>query len=249
MITQITNKKNLLMLLLLISCSVHVMAQTDYYYYYKGNQVPLTLNEDKAVVSIPKECVETSERIRANVQVLGDIRDQAFDIFVISKSDFEIITTMETWEQDAKSVVLTSCYITDRNYEVYETPYLNVRLKKEQDIDLLDSCVKEYKLKIVESSSPLLPFWYILSLTLETNKGSLQCANELYETGYFQESQADFAGFDSLVDDTTPVRGITSSLQRSGTYDLQGRKIVNHQLSNSKMQRGIYIEDGKKKVK
>ena len=248
MITKITNKKNLLMLLLLISCSVHVMAQTDYYYYYKGMQMPLTLNEDKVVVNIPKDSVEASERIRANVQVLVDILDQVFDIFVISKSDFENLITMETWEQDAKSVVLTSCYITDRNYEVYETPYLNVRLKKEQDIDLLESCAKEYKLKI-DRNNAFLPFWYILSLTLETNKGSLQCANELYETGYFQESQADFAGFDSLVDDTTPVRGITSSLQKSGTYDLQGRKIVNHQLSNSKMQRGIYIEDGKKKVK
>ena len=124
-----------------------------------------------------------------------------------------------------------------------------VRLKEEQDIDLLDSCVKEYKLKIVESSSPLMPLWYVLSLTLETNKSSLQCANELWETGYFAVSEPDFAASGSLVDDTTPVRGITSSLQRSGTYDLQGRKIVNHQLSNSKMQRGIYIEDGKKKVK
>lgn len=243
MITKITSKKILLVALLLISCSVHVMAQTDYYYYYKGNQVPLTLNEDKAVVSIPKECVETSERIRANVQVLVDIRDQSFDIFVISQSDFEKLTTMETWEEDVKSVVLTASYFTERKDEVYETPYLNVKLKREQDIDLLTSYAEEYKLKIVESDPLLVPLWYILSLSPGNEKNSLQCANELYETGNFPESVADFATSDSLVDDTTPVRGITSSLQRSGTYDLQGRRI------SSKLQKGVYIEDGRKVVK
>ena len=242
MITEITNKKNLLMLILLIACSVHVMAQTDYY-YYKGKQVPLTLNEDKIVVSIPKECVETSERIRANVLVLDNIRDQAFDIFVISQLDFEKLTSMETWEEDAKSVVLTACYFTERKDEVYSTPYLNVKLKKEQDIDMLISYAEEYKLKIVESDPLLVPLWYILSLCPGNEKNSLQCANELYETGNFPASVADFAASGSLVDDTTPVRGITLSLQRSGTYDLQGRRIF------GKPQRGIYIEDGKKKVK
>ena len=41
----------------------------------------------------------------------------------------------------------------------------------------------------------------------------------------------------------TSVNGITSSSQKDGFYDLQGRKL------SGKPARGIYIEGGKKKVK
>ena len=51
----IANMKLYLMLLFVLSCPIHVMAQTDFY-YYKGKKIPLTLNENKLVVSIPKTC-------------------------------------------------------------------------------------------------------------------------------------------------------------------------------------------------
>lgn len=66
-----------LMLLLNISCSIHVMAQTDYY-YYQGNKIPLTLNENKVCVSIPKDRDIISERIRENVHALITIKDETF---------------------------------------------------------------------------------------------------------------------------------------------------------------------------
>ena len=105
----ISNRKFLLMLLLIILCSAYMIAQTDY--YYKGKKIPLIINENKVCVSIPKVCVKTSERILANVKVLNKINDEKFDIFIIPQSDLEKITTFVSGGKNMKSVILTSCYL------------------------------------------------------------------------------------------------------------------------------------------
>ena len=166
--------------------------QTDYY-YYKGNKIPLILNENKVVVSVSKEYFETSERIHSNVQILSTITDEAFDIYIISRSDFEKLTSLDSWEEDSKAVLLTSGYITEEAKEVYSTPYLNVELKKEQDIDVLTSYAEAYGLKIVSQASSLLPLWYIVAITPECKMGSVECANKLWESGKFAASAPDFA--------------------------------------------------------
>ena len=163
-----------------------------YYYYYQGKKIPLTLNENKVVVSIPKDCGEITERFRANVQTLFMINDEAFDIYVIPQSEYEKLTTLDFWEKDAKSIVLTSSYFTESNEEVFATPYLNVKLKKEEDIDLLTSYAEQYKLTIVGNSA-FMPLWYILAVTPESGKSPLECANELYESGDFAASIPDLA--------------------------------------------------------
>ena len=160
-----------------------------YYYYYQGKKIPLTLNENKVVVSIPKEYDEIDKRIRANVQVLLKINDESFDIIVISRPNFEALTSLDFWGEDAKSVILTSSYYTETNEEVFATPYLNVRLKNEQDIDLLNSYAEEYRLRIAGKSA-FMP-WYILAVTPESEKSPLEIANELFESGNFASSVPD----------------------------------------------------------
>ena len=169
------------------------------YYYHNGNKIPLTLNEDKVIVSIPKDDVATSNRIRANVPVLRTINDELFDIFIIPRSDFENLTSKDFWEEDAKSVVLTSSYYTEDNKEIFETPYLTVKLKKEEDADLLDSYAEKYRLGNLGSFSQYQPLWYVLYVTPESEKSPLECANELYESGEFASSVPDFASEDLRV--------------------------------------------------
>ncbi len=169
------------------------------YYYYEGNKIPLTLNENKVVVSIPKDCGEITERFRANVQTLFMINDEAFDIYVIPQSEYEKLTTLDFWEKDAKSIVLTSSYFTESNEEVFATPYLNVKLKKEEDIDLLTSYAEQYKLTIVGNSA-FMPLWYILAVNPESGKSPLECANELYESGNFVSSVPDLV--DVIIPET-----------------------------------------------
>ena len=233
-------KREFMLMLLSILCSISSMAQTDSYYYYRGTKIPLTLNEDKICVSIAKEHDMVSERIRANVQVLRTIENNAIDLFVISRSDFENLISQEFWVEDAKSVILSSCYFTENYEEVATSPYLTVKLKNEEDQDLLTSYAEQYKLRIV-GNDPYLPLWYILSLTPESEKSPLECANELWESEEFAASLPDFV---PLSDDETAIPNVatTSAKVSSDIYDLQGRRLT------SQPSKGVFIKNGKKVV-
>ena len=225
------------LLLLFISCSIHAIAQTDYY-YYQGSKIPLTLNENKVCVSIPKDCDKICESIRTNVEVLTTIIDETFDIIVITRPDFEKLTTLDFWEEGAKSVILTSCYFTENNEEICTTPYIDVRLKKEEDVDLLNTYAEKYGLRIVKQD-PLMPLWYILAITQDSEKSPLEYANALFESGDFAASVPDWG---QLSDPFDSVRSITITKANSsrGIYDLQGRCL------KTAPTRGIYIQNGKK---
>ena len=195
-------KKMFLMILFIISCSIHAIAQTDYY-YYKGKKIPLYVNDNKVCVSIPKVCEKTIERFQTNVKVQKKIKDDAFDISVISLSELEKFASLDSWKEDAKSVIITPSYNTTENKEVFSSPYLNVRLKKEEDIDLLKSYAEMYGLKIVRRDD-FLPMWYVLSVSTNTGKNTLEIANSLWESGIFAASVPDFCA-DNLIcsDDLT----------------------------------------------
>lgn len=226
------------MLLIYVSCSIHAIAQTDYY-YYRGKKIPLTLNESKVGISIPKDCYETSKRVRANVQVLATINDEIFDIFVIGNSDFEKLTSLDFWEKDAKAVILTSCFFTENNEEVCVSPYLNVNLKKEEDAELLTSYVEKYRLLNLGSYSQYMPLWYVLYVTPESEISPLECANKLFESGLFAASVADLVPLSSEL--TTVRGGITAKTKESSEiYNLQGRRL------SVIPQKGVYIQNGKK---
>ena len=189
-------KKYFLMLLFVISCHIHAMTQTDFY-YYNGKKMPLTLNENKVVISIPKDSVETCDSIRANVKDKNRIKDEVFDIYVIHRSELERLTSLDFWKNDSKNVLITPSYYTANKTEVFSSPYLNICLKEEQDIDLIISCAEQYGLKIIKQD-PLMPLWYILAITQDCDKNSLECANELWESGQFAASVPDLCSDDFI---------------------------------------------------
>ena len=179
----IMSKKYILILLLLISCSVCAIAQTTYY-YYKGEKIPLTIDNSKVCLSIPKNKRSVNTELLKDVQVLDTIRDTVFDISIIQQSDFKRLSATKSWKKEAKSILLSPSYRTNEGREVYLTPYLYVKLKREQDIDILASCAKDYNLRIVKRNS-FLPLWHILSITQESSQNALNIANELWESGHF----------------------------------------------------------------
>ena len=140
-------------------------------------------------------------------------------------------------------MIITPSYFTENNAEVYTTPYLIVKLKKEEDIDLLTSYTEKYKLKVSRHySSDFLRLVYILNVTLESEKSSLECANEMYESGNFASSVPDFALAGSGAFDPAIVQSITNAKteESSEVYDLLGRKQASRPIG------GIYIHRGQK---
>jgi len=178
-----------LIIILAIACSVHVTAQTDYY-YYKGEKMPLTLNNGKVVISVPKTNTEICKRIRANVEIQKNINDESLDIIVVPRSGFEKLKALDRWKEYSKTLILTSSYLTEKNAEVYASPHLHVRLKKEEDSVLLASYVERYKLRIIRNI-PSMPEWYVLSVTQDSENSPLQCANEISESGDFAAAVPD----------------------------------------------------------
>lgn len=227
-----------ILLLLLLACSTHVIAQSDFY-YYRGKKIHLPLDENKICISILKDSSNVIERVQTNVQVLEDIRDNYdYYIIVVSRSDYEMLTSLNSWEEDLKSIVITPCY----SNQVVASPYLDVELKQEQDTVLLTSFAKEYKLKIVDHSQ-LMPLWYILAITPDSPKNSVECANELFESGVFENSIPDLVDCAPLdFEEESAVQLIQTASTMEGTkgYDLYGREQTSIQA------KGIIIIQGRK---
>jgi hypothetical protein len=245
----IMNRKNLLLLLVFISCSIHAIAQPDYYYNEHGEKTPLTLFENKVLVSVPIDCNLVIERIRANVQAFYSTANSFFYFSFMTRADLEKLASLDFWEEDSKSVIITPCFYRDDDRgefwrEVFSTPYLMVFLKKEGDIDLLTPYLEKYKLKIARdwSSDPRMRFSCSLYVTPDSEKSPIECANELYESGDFAASVPDFGWPASGALEPNPIRSITTATTdpSSEVYDLYGRKLT------SKPTGGIYIFQGQK---
>ena len=249
-------KKTLLIIMVLaglfLSASVsEVKAQTNYYYNDLGTKILLTLNEEMVCISIPIECSETIERIRANVDILFSKTDEFFDIYFITRADLDKLTSQDFWIDDSKSVIITPSYYIENDEwgkvygAAYSTPYLGIKLKKEEDKDLLNSYIEKYNLQITMHRKSM-PLWYFLSVTPESEISPLECANEMYESGGFTSSVPDFAyaGYGGYEANT--VRSITTSKTGVSTriYNLQGRRMA----EDKPLQRGIYVKDGRKFV-
>ena len=243
--------RKLILMLLFITCSIHAMAQMDYYYNSYGTKIPLPLNENKVLVSVPIDCNLVMERIRANVQAIYKTGTADFYKFYITREDLEKLSSQDFWEEDAKSVIITPCYYRDDDRgefyrEIYLTPYMLVTLKKEDDIVLLTSYVEKYKLRIASdfSSDPMMGLLYILHVTLESEKSPLECANEIHETGLFASSRPDFALAGDGAYEPNTIRSITTAMTEklSDIYDLSGRKV------QGTPKKGVYIQNGKKVV-
>lgn len=187
------SKKFMLVISFLILCSMRVIAQTGY--YYKGEKIPLIMNDNKVCMSIPKDMGKTSRNILESVNAIDKIADENFDIFIVQQPDLKLLSASDSWSEE--TVLFTPCYKTMAGIEVFSTPYLNVRLKAEQDITLLSEYAKKYELEIVKKD-PLMPLWYILSVSPETGKNAIEVANTLWESGLFAASVPDLYSDDEL---------------------------------------------------
>ena len=186
----------IVMMILLISCPIGIIAQTSYY-YYKGEKIPLTVNNDKVCVSILKNKRIASKEFLRDINVLDTIKDADFDISIIQQSDLKKLSASNFWIKEAKSILLSPSYRTKEGKEVSLTPYLSVRLKRKQDFNTLSSYAERYRLRIVRNDS-IMPLWYILSVTPESGKNSLEVANALWESGDFVASSPDLSSKISL---------------------------------------------------
>lgn len=131
---KIACKKHIAITLFIIAYSAVTLAQN--FYYCKGCKMPLTVN-DKVSVSIPKSKGEISDTVLRNIKDIGKVTDSEFEILVLKRSDYDKMSALSYWRENEESVTVSPCYLSEDGEELISTPYINVRLKKEQDVDLL----------------------------------------------------------------------------------------------------------------
>ena len=100
-------------------------------------------------------------------------------------------------------VYKSSAYFTVRGDTVMLSHLLYVKLKKAEDIDLLESLADSLGFTIV-GQNKFMRLWYTLSCTKHSVGNALQVANLLYESGLFAAAEPDFFGFMEIdcVNDT-----------------------------------------------
>ena len=186
----------IILALLLALCPFGLIAQNNFYYYI-GERIPLTPNNEKVCVSIPNNGKSISADLLKNISTLHTIKDADFDIFVIQESDLSNLSDSGLNSEELESVSFSPCFMTNSGTEVFLTPYLNVRLKTEQDISILSLYAKQYGLNIVKKDS-LLPLWYVLSVSPASRTNALEIANALWESGKFDAAVPDLCSDDDI---------------------------------------------------
>ena len=210
------SKKNIQVLLLLVICSINAIAQTVY--YYSGKKIPLEINEDKVCVSIPKSKEGVCLELLKKIDVLDTIIDEYYDIAIIRKSDLKKLSVTNSWRKEVKSTLISPCYCTIDGNEVFSTPYINVRLRRSQDVNLLTAYAERYGLRILKQD-PFLPLWYILSISSKTGDSAINIANKLWESGDFAASQPDMSSKDFICSND-PMFSLQWGLYNSGHPDI-----------------------------
>lgn len=181
-----------LLVLCSLFCSISVCAQNDFY-YYRGQKINIQRDETKICVITPK--TETAVFTTAKGIEQKNIFDNQYNIVVYSTND---VTTARSLNQalttsinKATSFTLP-CYKTMSGEGLNMTPYLYVKLKKEEDYATLKEQAEQNSLTIV-SQNEFMPLWYTLLLTPQSAGNTLEIANGLYETGLFAAAAPDFS--------------------------------------------------------
>lgn len=167
-------------------------AATKDSYYYTGNEkIPLKYDPTRvAVIDFnERDDIESSKK-----RVMANYND-----FVFKKHynhdesnpyDF-LISIYYTKDNEKHSFDFASdlkvmpCYIYGNYLDVAPSGYIDVRLKKSEDMDILRQYMENYKL-IFLGQIQYEPLLYSLCISKETQVSPIEIANTMHETGLFE---------------------------------------------------------------
>jgi serine protease len=186
--------KNLYLIMVLLLGFWGVNAQSNHYYYYKGEKVPLTLDKNHLNISTTVNFnAQAATRLGfTDVKLQHDdagLQPQLFGSvkFTSTPSDREFYDKIKALREtdNVKHVALYFSRGKDAT-PIGLSNYFYIKLRKAGDLALLQKIAREQNVHIVEQVSGM-PEWYILSVNPKAEKTSLDAANAMYETGRFAD--------------------------------------------------------------
>jgi subtilisin family serine protease len=230
--------------LVLMVCILQVFGQSNYY-YYRGEKVYLnhntqtvflltTLSNQNEVVKIFDRNDFSFTKFLKDNGASGLIqRDMRMSNFMWSEIKFaqplgqdEYSKVLEKLNQNPQVIMASPFFANDKSPKIGLSHYLNVKLKSESDISVLEQLSIQYKFVIV-GQNKFMPLWYTLACDKNTGMNALQLANALFETGKVQASEPDLMTDDggSCVNDPffTNQWGHANTGQNGGTVGMDIR--------------------------
>lgn len=154
----------------------------NYYYWYQGKQIPLSLGNHFYIIYDAKE-------------IKGVDSLQVIDGGYLSLSKEAQIKWGIVSQQTAANVKdvlyqMPSFASSDPTQDMFVTHRFYVKLKQPDDIILLNNLVEQYQAEIEQEGD--FPLWYIIRCGLNSQQNALSLANIFYESGLFDVAEPEF---------------------------------------------------------
>jgi subtilisin family serine protease len=180
--------RNVFLLFSFMMVSLAINAQGNYYYYYKGQKIGLTLERNFLNI-IPRAGFEKSSLDLKNFRIF----DSGADDQKITKIGFQseladavFLDAIQSLKENLGIAHVALYFKKGDNSSIGTSDMFYVKLKGKSDFEKLKVIAAQRNVKIVKQV-PNMPLWYILSLNPDAKEYSFEAANFFYETGLFEE--------------------------------------------------------------
>ncbi len=224
---------NFLILILCVIISISANAQqNEYFYYSPKGKMPLELNVQSAILLF-KEQPSESELQNLGISQIPEKIPQGYidklwqeklgyaaDLYAVEvflpyvQSEAEYETIYNQWLQSDKLLVAMPCFKVERFEKVRLGSIFYVKLKSEQDIELLQNQA-EYTGAVILEQNRFMPLWF--TLANPTNNGflTLEIANNLHESNLFDYVEADLMPVDKMPEGTMEAMEETQNTKKT----------------------------------
>jgi subtilisin family serine protease len=199
------------------------LGQSDYFYYYRGSKIPMTLNTESINISTFKDFKKESLKNfdLAPFEMEADkSQKKASDLmytritFNSTISEIEYKRQLDEIKNIAHIRTVYPSFRGEDGTDIGLSDYLYVKLKSLGDYALLERQANQFDLEIVEQDE-WMPLWYTLRCTETTPYTSLEVANLIFETGSFDGAQPDLLTFDDIECTNDPDFGSLWGLENT----------------------------------
>jgi len=194
------------MIRLVVSTAFLILSSTianaqEYYYWSNGMKYPLELYSEKQYILTQNQSkIAAAQALAISEQNISELKQ-----IIISKTINTIraskpLSSNLYWAFANSSINKAKVQSSDIIYaapsflangqEIGLSQYFYVKLKQEQDIEILESLARKNLVEII-GYDQFMPLWYILSCDKNSKGNALEMANLFYELGYFESAEPD----------------------------------------------------------
>ena len=166
-------------------------AQSNYYYYYKGEKVFLTLDKKKVYLtassSFKSEIIQNLGIINIQVENNNNLNQKRGQIeFTSEPSTIEFYQKYNTLLSKPEIRNVSLFFKRNNGTSIGTSNIFYIKLKSERDYNVLKQVSNQKNITILHQNK-FMPLWYKLSVNSDNLETSLSLSNEFYETGLFAD--------------------------------------------------------------